>query len=63
MLRPVRTSYGQQLVVRSNDREKAANLAAFELQINPSHAGLHYHRLDNIKDKNFWSGRTRRAQV
>jgi hypothetical protein len=31
---------------------KAAKLAAFELQINP---GLQCHRLDNIKDKNFWS--------
>jgi hypothetical protein len=29
----------------------------------PPHAGLRYHRLDNIKDKNFWSGRARRAQV
>ena len=35
--------------------QAAAKLAAFKLQINPANPDLQYHRLDNIKDKNFWS--------
>jgi len=44
----------------SGDEQKAAKLAAFELQINPANPGLQCHRLDNIKDKNFWSARASR---
>jgi len=36
----------------SSDEQKAAKLAAFELQINPANPGLQCHRLANIKDKN-----------
>jgi len=42
------------------EEQKAAKLATFELQINPVNPGLHCHRLDNIKDKNFWSARASR---
>jgi superfamily I DNA/RNA helicase len=44
----------------SGEEKKVAKLAAFELQINPAHPGLQCHRLDNIKDKNFWSARASR---
>jgi len=44
----------------SRSCHKAAKLAAFELQINPANPGLQCHRLDNIKDKNFWSARASR---
>jgi len=44
----------------NGEQQKAAKLAAFELQINPAHPGLQHHRLDNIKDKNFWSARASR---
>ena len=44
----------------SGDEQKAAKLAAFELQINNANPGLQCHRLDNIKDKNFWSARASR---
>jgi mRNA-degrading endonuclease RelE of RelBE toxin-antitoxin system len=44
----------------NGEDQKAAKLAAFELQINPANPGLHCHRLDNIKDKNFWSARDNR---
>lgn len=36
----------------SGEEQKAATLAAFELQINPANPGLQCHRLDNIKAKN-----------
>jgi mRNA-degrading endonuclease YafQ of YafQ-DinJ toxin-antitoxin module len=44
----------------SGEEQKAAKLAAFELQINPANPGLQCHRLNNIKDKNFWSARASR---
>jgi mRNA-degrading endonuclease RelE of RelBE toxin-antitoxin system len=53
-------SFQSSLHKLSSDEQKAAKLAAFELQINPSNPGLQCHRLDNIKDKNFWSARASR---
>ncbi len=44
----------------TGEERKAAKLAAFELQINPANPGLQCHRLDNIRDKNFWSARASR---
>ena len=44
----------------NGEERKVAKLAAFELQINSANPGLQCHRLDNIKDKNFWSARASR---
>jgi mRNA-degrading endonuclease RelE of RelBE toxin-antitoxin system len=44
----------------TGEERQAAKLAAFELQINPANPGLQCHRLDNIRDKNFWSARASR---
>ena len=44
----------------NGEEQKAAKLAAFKLQINPSSPGLQHHRLDNIKDRNFWSAHASR---
>ncbi|MEB3360554.1 MAG: hypothetical protein VKI42_00325 [Synechococcaceae cyanobacterium] len=46
-------SFQSSLDKLNGEEQKAAKLAAFELQINPSNPGLQCHRLDNIKDKNF----------
>ena len=48
-------SFQTSLEKLNGDEQKAAKLAAFELQMNPAHPILQCHRLDNIKDKNFWS--------
>jgi superfamily I DNA/RNA helicase len=40
-----------------NAEQNAAKLAAMELQMNPAHPGLKMHRLEKVKDKNFWSAR------
>ena len=53
-------TFQSSLLKLSSDEQKAAKLAAFELQINPANPGLQCHRLDNIKDKNFWSARASR---
>ncbi|MGA8672921.1 MAG: UvrD-helicase domain-containing protein [Terracidiphilus sp.] len=39
------------------DEQKAVKTAAFDLQLNPAAPGLSFHRLDQAKDKNFWSVR------
>jgi hypothetical protein len=48
-------SFQSSLEKLNGEEQKAAKFTAFELQINPANPGLHCHRLDNIKDKNFWS--------
>lgn len=39
------------------DEQKAAKTTAFDLQMDPSAAGLSFHKLDKAKDKRFWSVR------
>jgi mRNA-degrading endonuclease RelE of RelBE toxin-antitoxin system len=41
----------------TTDEQKAVKTAAFDLQLNPANPGFSFHRLDGIKDKNFWSVR------
>jgi len=40
--------------------QKAAKMAAFDLQLNPAHPSLQFHKLDKAKDPNFWSIRVSR---
>ncbi|MCY3970068.1 MAG: UvrD-helicase domain-containing protein [Acidobacteria bacterium] len=40
--------------------QKAAKTTAFDLQVNPSHPGLRFHRVDSTRDRNFWSVRAGR---
>ena len=37
----------------TGQEQKAVKTAAFDLQLNPSHPGLRYHKLDRSKDPNF----------
>jgi hypothetical protein len=39
----------------TNEDQKAVKTTAFDLQMNPAHPGLSFHKLDRAKDKNFWS--------
>lgn len=41
----------------SGDEQKAVKTTAFDLQLNPANPGMGFHKLDNAKDKNFWSVR------
>lgn len=41
----------------SGDEQKAVKTAAFDLQLNPAHPALQFHKLDKAKDPNFWSVR------
>ena len=39
------------------EEQKATKTTAFDLQMNPAHPGLSFHKLDKAKDRNFWSVR------
>jgi mRNA-degrading endonuclease RelE of RelBE toxin-antitoxin system len=41
----------------TGDEQKAVKTTAFDLQLNPVNAGMSFHKLDNARDKNFWSVR------
>ena len=41
----------------TGEEQKAVKLTAFELQLNPAHPSMSFHRLEKVKDKNFWSVR------
>lgn len=43
-----------------NESQKAAKMAAFELQMDPAGGGKQFHRIDKSRDKNFWSVRASR---
>ncbi len=39
------------------DEQKVVKTTAFDLQTNPAHPSLQFHRIDKAKDRNFWSVR------
>ena len=39
----------------TGDEQKAVKTAAFDLQLNPAHPSLQFHKLDKAKDRRFWS--------
>jgi hypothetical protein len=39
----------------TNQEQKAAKTTAFDLQLDPANPGLRFHKLDRVKDPNFWS--------
>jgi hypothetical protein len=41
----------------TSDEQKAVKTAAFDLQLNPAHPALQFHRLEKAKDPKFWSVR------
>ena len=44
----------------AGEEQKAVKTTAFDLQTNPAHPSLKFHRLDRAKEKNFWSVRAGR---
>jgi mRNA-degrading endonuclease RelE of RelBE toxin-antitoxin system len=41
----------------TGDGQKAVKTTSFDLQLNPANPGMSFHKLDKVKDKNFWSVR------
>ncbi len=44
----------------TGEEQKIAKTAAFDLQLNPAHPSLQFHKLEKAKDPNFWSIRVSR---
>src|SRR6476469_8121455 len=44
----------------TGDEQKVVKTTAFDLQVDPASPGLSFHKLDKVKDKNFWSVRVSR---
>jgi mRNA-degrading endonuclease RelE of RelBE toxin-antitoxin system len=41
----------------TGEEQKSVKTTAFDLQINPANPGMQFHRIENTRDKNFWSVR------
>ena len=44
----------------TSEEQSFVKNTAFDLQVNPAHPGLQFHRIERAKDKNFWSVRSGR---
>lgn len=50
-------TFTDSLAKLTGEEQKAVKMAAFDLQLNPAHPSLQFHKLDKSKDPNFWSVR------
>src|SRR5258706_13758748 len=48
-------TFTDSLAKLTGDEQKAVKTAAFDLQLNPAHPGLQFHKLERPKDRRFWS--------
>jgi mRNA-degrading endonuclease RelE of RelBE toxin-antitoxin system len=53
-------TFTDSLAKLTGEEQKAAKMAAFDLQLNPAHPSLQFHKLDKAKDHNFCSIRVSR---
>src|ERR1035437_6374970 len=50
-------TFTDSLAKLTGQEQKAVKTAAFDLQLNPAHPSLQFHKLDKAKDPRFWSVR------
>src|SRR2546427_1612596 len=48
-------TFTDSLAKLTGDEQKAVKTTAFDLQLNPAHPSLQFHKLDRPKDRRFWS--------
>lgn len=53
-------TFTESLARLTGEEQKAVKTTAFDLQLNPSHPSLQFHKLAKAKDPNFWSIRVSR---
>jgi hypothetical protein len=53
-------TFTESLAKLTGDEQKVAKTTAFDLQVDPAHPGLQFHKLDGAKDPSFWSVRVNR---
>lgn len=50
-------TFTDSLAKLTGEEQKAVKTAAFDLQLNPAHPSLQFHKLEKAKDPRFWSVR------
>lgn len=50
-------TFTDSLTKLTGDEQKAVKMTAFDLQLNPAHPSMSLHKIEQSKDKNFWSVR------
>lgn len=53
-------TFTDSLAKMTGDEQKSIKTTAFDLQLNPANPGHQFHKLDKVKDPNFWSVRVSR---
>jgi len=53
----IASSFTDSLAKLTDQEQKAVKTAAFDLQMNPAHPGMQFHRVEHAKDPSFWSVR------
>ena len=53
-------TFTDSLAKLNNEEQKAVKTTAFDLQMNPASPGLQFHKLERLRDPNFWSVRVSR---
>ena len=53
-------TFTDSLAKLTGQEQKSVKTTAFDLQLNPAHPGMQFHRLDRARDPNFWSLRVTR---
>ena len=48
-------TFTDSLVRLTGEEQKAVKTTAFDLQLNPAHPSLRFHKLEKAKDRRFWS--------
>ncbi len=56
----IAASFTASLAKLTRDEQKAVKTTAFDLQVDPSATGLSLHRIERVRDQNFWSARVSR---
>lgn len=56
----IASTFQDSLLKLPSQEQKAVKTAAFDLQLNPAHPGLQFHRIERARDPNFWSARVSR---
>lgn len=50
-------TFTDSLAKLTGDEQKSVKMTAFDLQLNPAHPSMSLHKVEQSKDKNFWSAR------
>jgi len=53
-------TFTDSLAKLTGEEQKAVKTTSFDLQMNPAHPSMKFHKLDAVRDKNFWSLRVSR---